>query len=105
MEKTIYIPGSYNLKKLTDDYQLVTVKNTYACPMIDYCYMIPEDGIICGKEVKAGDIVFYIYSVRNEQYGRCIICTGEHADIIRERYELDVQESECKDCKDCNCEQ
>lgn len=105
MEKTIFIPGSCNLKKLTDDYQLVNIKDTYARSMIDYCYMIPEDGIMCGKEVKAGDIVFYMYPIDGEKDNReCIICTGEHADIIRKKYELDKQESECIDCDDCDCE-
>lgn len=66
---------------------------------IDWLWIVPEDGVCEGKEVKKGDVIMHLYGGRNIGDRTVVIPKGEYTAHVIE-YNAPI-EKELTD--DCNC--
>lgn len=116
-----FIPVYSSLMTIDHDNDSVkkVARNVSTC--IDYAYIAPEDGKVCGKEVHEGDLILLMYPIEDDLGERttdesCIVIINKDNDLtkyVMKRIEADKKRSEAyakhADCgtiydTDCKCE-
>lgn len=94
-----YIRANSQLVKVdTDNFDNIEAidRSSHA---IDWLWIVPEDGICEGKEVKKGDVIIRLYCNYNTDAKTVVIPKGEFAEHLI-KYNA-PREDECSD--DCDC--
>lgn len=94
-----YIRASSQLVKIdTDNFDNIEAidRSSHA---IDWLWIVPEDGICEGKEVKKDDVIVHLYGGHNTGARTVIIPKSEYTEHVIE-YNA-PREDECSD--DCDC--
>ena len=94
-----YVRASSKLVKIdTDNFDNIETID-HSSTAIDWVWIVPEDGIFEGKEVKEGDIIMRLYGNYNTDARTVVIPKGEFTEHL-----IKYNTSSAKEClSDCNC--